>query len=531
MSQKTVRVFLPALLVLSVTFIAAVGSFYYWVAYTLASNDTAWLMRAGQYIIGGGRLPAHDIFSWTCHDRPWLLYQWLFEVVVGAIFNAAGGRGLWLSALTTGVTAGLLYFYLLPRQWLRLRLPLLCAFPFLAFALSPPWFFVRPQLVSQLFVALFINACERFRRTGSARSLWYLPVLTAIWANCHPLWSVGLLVVGAYVAWHLARHWRDREWKSLFQPVLVFAVCLSAVLVNPYGARLFSYEWYLSSAGNFKLVHELTPLLVNPPVPFYPFLVFLAVSSAMLIWRFRFVPAPGLLLSAFGILSALAMNKFAPICATLVWPYLGHALASLRGVRSHSFEPQQAHAGPEKFWQMCIQATRPVEHYLFKKGGIRAALVAILISAACFEMRIPTSDYAIIVFAYNDIETMRYLATHRVSPCRIFNDEPTGSLMIFFNILPVFCDGRVDFYGREFCGRWLSCIDGDRGWQEYLNEFGVNEIVIRDTTGLFSELVQSRDWLRAFDNGTRSIWLRNDKPGQLTVKQWHAEAQNMNSAR
>lgn len=516
------------LILLSTAFAIAAASFWYWVAFTLASNDTAWLMRAGQLILAERRLPSRDIFSWTCRNEPWVLYQWLFEVLLAATFNTMGPRGLWVSALLASVAAGIVYFYLLPRQWLRLRLPLTIAFPFLAFALSPPWFFVRPQLVSHLFIPLFINACERFRRTGRARSLWYLPLLMIIWANCHPLWVIGILIIGAYVLPYCVRNLKRPGLSRLLAPLAMLGVSGLAVLVNPYGAGLIGYEWYFNSASNFKAVNELRPLLIDPPVPFYPFLVFCAVSCVFIISRLRYVPPPGWIISGLGIAAALAVNKFAPVGALLVWPYLGFALASLRTSRqaigSRVLPGPPAAATVGALLRKISTSTRRVDSYLNRKGGFRLLLLAAITSAACFETRIPTSDYAIIVFAYNDVDTMRFLATHRYPHRHIFNDEPTGSLMIFFNVLPVFCDGRVDFYGKDFCDKWLSCTNGDPGWQEYLNKFGVDELVIKDSTGLYSELSKSPEWLRGYDNGLRSIWLRNNDAGKAAIQEWQVEA-------
>ncbi len=521
----------------------ALGSFWYWAAYPLASNDTAWLARTGQYILASGRLPAQDLFSWTCTTRPWVLYQWLFEIALGLIFNAGGPRGLWISGLLATLSVAVIYFYLLPRQWLRLRIPLPVILPFLALALSPSWFFIRPQLVSNLFTPIFINACERFRRNGKVSSIAILPLLMIFWANCHPLWLVGLLITGVYVLHYYTDHLgmfgslkiktaaaieqsmeqANKEIsasqcngrnKSL-APFLVLALCMLVVLVNPYGADLLKYEWYFSSVNNFKTVNELKPLFVDPPAPFYPFIVFLVISTVILIWKAKAVPLPGLILSGFGLLAVLSANKFSSTSALLIWPYLGFALSALgrKDARITIVEPMRRIAA----------ASRSISRYLNRKGGVRLFLLGLICSFVCYQTRIPTADFAIIVFTYNDIETMKFLFTHNFRGRRVFNDEPTGSLMIYFNILPVFCDGRVDFYGKEFCEKWLSCINGEPGWQDYFTGLSVNEIVIRDTTGLYQELSKSSDWLRAYDNGMRSIWLPKNDFGKQLLNRWQSK--------
>src|SRR5947209_10563424 len=44
--------------------------------------DIWWHLRVGQWVVEHGSVPGHDPFSLPGHDRPWVAYSWLFEVVV-----------------------------------------------------------------------------------------------------------------------------------------------------------------------------------------------------------------------------------------------------------------------------------------------------------------------------------------------------------------------------------------------------------------------------------------------------------------
>ncbi len=507
-------------LALAGAFALAVASFFYWAAWAFGSNDTAWLMRTGQYIVAHGRLPAHDLFSWTCPDRPYMAYQWLFEVLLALVFRAGGAHGLWLSGMAATVAAGVVYFYLLPGQWLRFRAPLFIAFPLAALALSPPWFFIRPQLVSHLFIPIFVDACERLRRTGDAGRLWYLPLIMVIWANMHPLWVVGLVIVAAYAVPDLFSPRPARAAGPRWAPAAVLAACACFVLANPYGPGLISYELYFQGQTNFKAVNELRPLIDHPSPFFYPFLAYLVLSWAALLARAKRVPLPGLLLSGFGSAAALAMNKFAPVAVLLTWPYVGCAVAGL--CRS---------AARGRLAPLAVACRQAASRWFSGAGRLRLALLSVLVSVACFEARIPTADYATIIFAYNDVETFRFMAAHRFPSPRIFNDEPTGSLLIYFGLGPVFADGRVDFYGQEFCRQWIACVDGEPGWQDYLSRYRVTQILIADNVVLYDELARSPRWLRVYDNGMRSLWLTNDRSGRDTLRHWRASLGRRRPAR
>lgn len=355
------------------------------------------------------------------------------------------------------------------------------------------------------------------RRSSNLRALCYLPLLMVVWANCHPLWAVGLVIVGVYGVHASIKRWRAHERKTWWLPLLLPLTCALAVTINPYGISLIGYEWYFSSNNNFKMVYELRPLFLDTPVLFYPFIMYLSMASILIAWRWRYVPVPGLVLAATGLFSALAVNKFVPVGALLSWPYLGFALASLRGRDGDRYVCAASRI-------LGLFSSRlKIDFYFARKGGARLLLLSVLISAACFEFRVPTSDYAIIVFSYNDVQTYKFLATHNYPHRRIFNDEPTGSLMIFFDLLPVFCDGRVDFFGREFCDEWLSCKNGEPGWQAYLDNLGVDEVVVKDTAWLYPELSRSQAWLCGFDNERHSYWLKNTAPNKALVYGWKQE--------
>src|SRR5215470_3780656 len=62
--------------------------------FCFSSVDSFWLIQAGLDVVSQMRLPGGDYYSFTNYGRPWLLYQWLFEVVVGLIGRAGGLQAL-----------------------------------------------------------------------------------------------------------------------------------------------------------------------------------------------------------------------------------------------------------------------------------------------------------------------------------------------------------------------------------------------------------------------------------------------------
>ena len=63
-------------------------------AATLAESDTFWEIRTGLLTLDERRLPAADPFSWTVPGRSWTLNSWGFNVLVAAVYRAAGLAGV-----------------------------------------------------------------------------------------------------------------------------------------------------------------------------------------------------------------------------------------------------------------------------------------------------------------------------------------------------------------------------------------------------------------------------------------------------
>src|SRR2546422_5724995 len=56
----------------------------------LYDPDYFWHLRTGQLILDTRGLPSHDPFSFTRPDAPWVLHEWLFEVMLYSVYSIGG---------------------------------------------------------------------------------------------------------------------------------------------------------------------------------------------------------------------------------------------------------------------------------------------------------------------------------------------------------------------------------------------------------------------------------------------------------
>ena len=187
---------------LPVAFLAAVGLA---ALRPIDDPDFWWLLRAGRYMIETRSFPTTDPFSATAFGAEWLNHAWGFELLLYGIYALAGTTGVILlqglvAAAAFGVLWGLLRREGVGQGW---SLGLLSLGALATHGFWSP----RPQLVTYLMLAVFVRIVADYQ-AGRANRLWWLPILTAVWANLHAGFLAGpgllaLCAAGEFLGWLL----------------------------------------------------------------------------------------------------------------------------------------------------------------------------------------------------------------------------------------------------------------------------------------------------------------------------------------
>ena len=217
-----------------------------------------WLHSAtGRWIVEHGRLPAHDLFTYTVPGHLWVNHEYLSEVLLWLLQR-------WLGLAGVSVAFGLL-------TWLGLLLVLAACRPgrrpyaiagvalaLAALAGAPVWG-ARPQMVTFALVALELLWLRRALDDGSRAILW-LPAVMVLWSNLHGGWPIGFLFLGVAMAagalrWLASR--RPEDLALVRRLALVAALSAVAVGVNPNGPAIYGYPLQtLASAAQQNLIAE-----------------------------------------------------------------------------------------------------------------------------------------------------------------------------------------------------------------------------------------------------------------------------------
>lgn len=200
----------------------------------LRDPGVGWHLKTGEWIWKNSAIPHIDPFLWGSSGKPWISNQWLSDLALWGIYNL-GGFGLLQAAVM--VICILPYVILVPR-WMNPHSPSAPALAlgiFLCMGLGLVQWYVRPVIFSFLFFAVtywwlrWMNGS----REHSKISFFVLPPVFALWANLHPAFPLGLLIIAISVL--TARSWAAARSKSI-----LFGLCLAGTLINPFGSELHS---------------------------------------------------------------------------------------------------------------------------------------------------------------------------------------------------------------------------------------------------------------------------------------------------
>jgi hypothetical protein len=131
---------------------------------------------------------------------------------------------------------------------------------------------MRPQLWTLLAIAILCHILVRNRPLAR----WWLPVLFAIWVNCHGGWIVGLGILSVWAAADtFSRPSRWRAWSALI------GATVAATLVNPYGWGLWAF--IAETVRMSRNIREWGPLWGTPVLNWVPWIA----CTAGIVWSIR----------------------------------------------------------------------------------------------------------------------------------------------------------------------------------------------------------------------------------------------------
>jgi hypothetical protein len=473
----------------------------------ITDPDFWWHLRTGRLIFETRSIPHADIFSSTFAGREWVAHEWLSEVLLYAVHVAFGYAGL-IVVFSLVISAAMWLAY--RRCAARAGHVYVAGFALLlgALASSPTWG-VRPQMFTFLFASVFLFMLDGYAGGDERRRVWWLVPVTALWANMHAGFAMGLALVALTIAGLFLDSLLSEDegqtfavklktfWRRARALVFVFAACVLAVSLNPAGVRLYLYPFEtLTSRAMMKYINEwFSPDFHE--MMFQPLAVLIfATLGALALSRVRVKPGKLLMLVATGYM-ALRSGRNVPFFALVALPLLAeHAWDWLARQRWCAFlsRPENVGAGNQTAL----------------KSALNVVLLVAMPLAICFarveRVAAERAEDERHNFPVAAVEFMR----GRQLPQPVFNEYGWGGYMIW-NLYPdyrVYIDGRADVYGDAYLEEFLKTHDGRAGWRVPLEREGVRTVVVKPDAPLASLLRQDAEWRNVFEDEQAVIFVR-----------------------
>ena len=515
----------------------------------LSDGDTGWHIRIGEWIMAHGQVPRQDMFSFTKPGQPFFAWEWLWDLGAAWLHQRWGLAGVVVASLLVIAFSTVLLYRLIYRR---------CGNPLVSIVLtglgsagaSVHWL-ARPHLLTMLLMLVFLTLLEHVRE-GHTAWLWTLPVLMILWTNLHGGFPIGIIIVGAYGAGELLRAAvaqdnaeRRASLRAAWPYLAATAGCALASFVNPYGYQLHVHMWeYLRDPFQLKYIVEFRSVdFHTPPALFLEIMLVLGLGAVIWYGRRRQF-AEVFLIAGFGHLSLVMARNMpiymlagAPIIAAplVAWlkaladgPVAGWITAAVGSFVEIGEElvplerPWRLHVVPAVVMLLLVAVMEsPMAGIKFKpeydpgyypEKALAALNPAWLNSAGVSLVAsspVASRPVALQTGAGSPVNVAAAAGPLFEPDERIFTHDEWGDYLIY-HLYPrgfkVFVDGRSDFYGGKFGQDYIDVLEVKYNWQQTLDRYGVNTILLPCDAPLSGALKESRRWRVAYDDGIAIVF-------------------------
>jgi hypothetical protein len=449
-------------------------------------------LKTGQYVFTSGGVPRMELWSFTHHGIPWTAHGWLAGVVFYAIWSVAGAKAMiFIFALLTAIAF-----------WIAFKRA--DSHPFfagvavlLAVWTSLPNIGVRPRVFTILCASIFLALLGRFARGLKERWIWLLIPLMTLWANLHGGFFIGLGLVALTAVGMLLDYWAgvlaepERFRSNLRKLALIFVGCVLAVLVNPFGVKLYT-----------------TPIAVlRSPI-------FQDLVTDWLSPNFHLTTARPLMLLIVLAVAALALSPRRPKPSEVLL-FLATLYATLKTQRNAVIFSLVSAPLFANYFQIWFDSTRFGKKFGAAREDRNPRLawlitVALLLPLVAFAIKLKTTVYSeptqqsmrVPVQAINYLKqqgiTGNTFAAPNVWGAYVFWAAPNN---------PVYIDGR-DVYPDTFVKEFVDILLGRVDWRPIFDQRGVQIAVIEPDTMLARELGEAPGWERIYQDDMSVVFRR-----------------------
>ncbi|TIC88695.1 hypothetical protein E8D34_03205 [Nocardioides sp. GY 10113] len=430
------------------------------------SWDTYFHLRFGAEFLGAWeiRSPGH---VGPGQSASWIPTQWLSQVAMTWTHQHLGDAAF--GALFLGLCAALLSgVYLLARS----RAGSLTALLLTAVAAIglQPWLTMRPQMISFLLTVAVVAGWQRAARLRTVP--WWLIPLGWLWAQCHGMWAVGVLISLAAAIGTIAQTRPDRRRRAAL--LAVPAGMALAALATPVGPRVAAALWAATSrAPHFG--EWGAPDYASPEMWPITALVLLTIA---LVARQRGLAPFDLVLLVTGCGLALYSQRTIPLAVVVLTPVAAAAINRATGRRR-----------------------APVNR--LERGCLTAAALTVIAAGT-------VSGSATAPGITADVDPFQQRLVGLAPHTAVLTDRGLGSALLWTNPgLEIPVHGYGDLYADAELDALDAMVRVEPGWDATVRRLGADVALLPSDSPL-SDALRRAGWAPAQETERTVLLLRTD---------------------
>ncbi len=451
-----------------------------------------WHLANGRNILSTHIVPLVDPFLYAESPRSWVSDQWLSDLIMFQLYDLGGWPALY-GILT--VVYLLTFFLILAPAVRRFTLSAAVA-PFvalLAFKLSQVHFILRPVVFAFFLFSIVTTEVFRIQREAISsprdlkKSFYILPILFFVWANIHPSFVLGLLLLALLIVgvlYDLVFLRIDIAPGILQRLAVLLVVCLLATLVNPYGVGLHHSIVELAGSSYFMSLHQewLTPNFkenVGQLLQFVWGTLFVSLllgRNSKLTWRSFEVFA----IIIFSVLATRAV-RMVPFFSILIAIPLADAILNLRNAACWSNT-----LGLSTIRRFFAKVEKYEQRGFNGKLLLPLVITGLLVGSLFFQ-RVPlfTGVYGPpkSSYPYGVLATLNKLSLD--SPVVVLASPDWGGFINFYAPqVKTLLDDRNTLLGEDYFRKFNENFTVGDGWLSYARSLNATHILLPNQSGL-----------------------------------------------
>lgn len=487
-----------------------------------------WHIQTGFWILENGNVPYIDPFLFTSQNTTWISDQWLADVLFAELYKLGGWPLLHVITFAIAIAAFLL---ITPIAYLKCSSSLLLTVITTLFVavVGGVQIITRPVIFSFLFTSIvytisWLVLCDVDKNTqsldSSIKKLYFLPLVFLLWANLHPGFPLGFLILFLLLANATTKAIickSPEKIKLVFKFAIICALCGLATLINPYGIKLYEQIFGLVSDPFFMHLNMewLSPDFQAPPLKPFGIAIVILVFLFWLLGRSSCTWAEVILLVMF-MMSSLLHRRYIPFFAIVsAVPFI----KLLESARQYVIEIM-----PDIKLTKSMNRILSIPHWNGSIGHLSLLLFVVMASLTLSFKHIPfreTQDSgphksypwkAISFIKDSLIKDKKNELSNNYKPLKIFATPDFGGA-ITFTLWPeakAFIDDRNNLNGKERYEDYEKLVIAASTWREILKKYDFDVFLLKTRSPIIEVLKLTNEWKLAYQDDDALVFVKND---------------------